>query len=507
MMLNHLPILQVVVPFVAAPICLLIGNRRLVYLFALIAAWATFAISVALMGQVLQQGVLYYHIGNWAPPYGIEYVVDPLNALVALFVSGIGAIVLTYASKSIAMDIPESKQTFFYSMFLVCKTGLLGMALTGDLFNVFVFLEISSLSTYALISMGKNRRAPLASLQYLIMGTIGATFFLIGVGLLYQMTGTLNMLDIARRLEELAHVNEQGVLVFQSTRTLRVALAFMTVGLAIKMAVFPVHNWLPNAYTYAPNVVTSFLAATASKVSVYALIRLIYSVFTVQFTYDLLPMRFELIVLSLVGIFAASLAAIYQTNVKKLLAYSSVAQLGYMVLGVNLINPNGLSGAIVHLFNHAIIKGALFMVVGCFAYRIGSVQLDDWRGAGRKMPLTSFAWVCGGLGLIGVPLTAGFVSKWMLLMAFVEGENWILAGSMLFSSLLAVVYTWRVVETLYFSEPSAKVREMQGVPEAPWSMLLPTYALIVAIFVFGCWKFAADVATRAAMMLLGGAAE
>jgi multicomponent Na+:H+ antiporter subunit D len=282
----------------------------------------------------------------------------------------------------------------------------------------------------------------------------------------------------------------------------------MTVGLSIKMAVFPVHNWLPNAYTYAPNVVTSFLAATASKVSVYALIRLIYSVFTVQFTYDLLPMRYELIILSLVGIFAASLAAIHQTNVKKLLAYSSVAQLGYIILGVNLVNPSGLSGAIVHLFNHAIIKAALFMVVGCFAYRFGSVHLDDWRGAGRKMPLTSLAWVFAGLGLIGVPLTAGFVSKWMLLMAFVENQNWMLAGSMLISSMLALVYIWRVVEVLYFSPPSAKVAEIKGVREAPWSMLLPVYILIVAIFVFGCWTdYSAGVATRAATMLLGVSVE
>jgi multicomponent Na+:H+ antiporter subunit D len=501
---SHLPILQVVVPLIAAPICLLIGNRRLVYVFSLLVSWSAFAISIAMLNQVLEHGVIRYQIGNWAPPYGIEYVVDSLNAFVALIVTGIAAIVLTSAPRSVAMEIPESKQHLFYTMFLVCLTGLLGIALTGDLFNVFVFLEISSLSTYALISLGNTRRAPLSALQYLVMGTIGGTFFLIGVGLLYQLTGTLNMLDVANRLEQLAILNQDGILVFQKSRTLRVALAFMTVGLAIKMAVFPVHNWLPNAYTYAPNVVTSFLAATASKVSVYVLIRLVYSVFTVQFTFDLLPMRYELIVLSLVGIFAASLAAIYQTNVKRMLAYSSVAQLGYMVLGVNLINPSGLSGAIVHLFNHALIKGALFLVVGCFAVRIGSVQLDDWRGVGRKMPWTSFAWVIAGLGLIGIPLTAGFISKWMFLMAFVEGQNWVLAGSMLISSLLAVVYIWRVVETIYFSEPSPKVAQMPDRQEAPLSMLVPTYMLIGAVIVFGCWtKYSAGIATKAALNLLG----
>lgn len=501
-MTDHLPLLLVVVPLIAAPTCLVLGNRKLAYFLALVVSWFAFVNSLYLLAYVTQQGSFRYNIGNWAPPYGIEFSVDPLNAFVAMFVSAMAAIVLSYAPRLVASEIPESKQHYFYSMFLVCLTGLLGITLTGDLFNVFVFLEISSLSTYVLISLGKSRRSALASLQYLFIGTIGASFFLIGVGLLYQVTGTLNMLDVASRLKELATVDADGELTLASTRTLRVALAFMTVGLAIKMAVFPVHQWLPNAYTYAPNVVTCFLAATASKVSVYMLIRLICSVFTLEFSLDLLPMRNELMLLSLFGVFSASIVAIFQSNVKKILAYSSVAQLGYMILGISLVSASGLSGAIVHMFNHALIKGALFMVVGCLALRLGSVQLEDWRGAGKVMPWSSLAWVVAGLGLIGVPLTAGFVSKWMLLMAFIEGQHWVLAGAMLVSSMLAVLYVWRVVEVLYFGEPSEKVLATK---EAPLSMLFPVWLLVLLIVVFGIWTdFSAVVANQAADLLLRG---
>ncbi len=260
--------------------------------------------------------------------------------------------------------------------------------------------------------MGNTRRAPLAALQYLILGTIGATFILIGIGLVYQMTGTLNMADIASRLQTAG-----------GPRTVLVAFAFMTIGLFIKMAVFPVHKWLPNAYTYAPSVVSCFIAATATKVSVYAFIRLVYGIFTPDFALEVLPLGTALMVLSFLGIFSASVAAIFQDNVKRLLAYSSIAQIGYMLLGVSFDTQHGLTAGIVHMFNHALIKGGLFMVVGCFALRLGSSRINDWRGAGRTMPWTSFAWAIGGLGLIGVPLTVGFISKWLLLTAALNRDD------------------------------------------------------------------------------------
>lgn len=489
-MIEQLPILIIVIPLVAAPLLVLLGNRQIVQVLAQTVCWAVFGMAVGLLGQVLKVGPISYDLGNWPSPYGIVYVVDYLSSFVMLFVSAIGAIVLTYAPPSIKHEIPLSKHYLFYATYLLCLTGLLGMCITGDLFNVFVFLEVSSLSSYALISLGKSRRAPVAALHYLIIGTVGATFFLIGIGLLYQMTGTLNMADIASRVTPET-----------PSRTILVAFAFMTVGLSIKMAVFPLHTWLPNAYTQAPSVVTCFIAATATKVSVYAFIRLVFGIFTWQFAFDYLSLDSALMVFSLIGIFVASTAAIYQSDIKRMLAYSSVAQIGYMLLGISMANAGGLTAGITHMFNHALIKGGLFMVVGCFALRIGSVKLEDLRGAGKTMPLTSFAWVVGGLGLIGVPMTAGFISKWLLLTSALEVNRWPVAVLMLFSSLLALVYIWRVVETLYFAEPSQRARAAK---EAPLRMLIPTYVVLGATIVFGCWTvYSAGLAHNAAIALLG----
>lgn len=494
---QQLPILIIILPLIAAPLCVLLGQRHLVYAFSLVVSWLTFAIALALVGKVVTSGAISYDLGGWPAPYGIEYVVDPLSAFVMMFITGVGAIVLTYAPPSINREIPLSKHYLFCPTYLLCMTGLLGMCITGDLFNLFVFLEISSLSSYALIALGKTRRAPLAAFQYLVAGTIGATFLLIGIGLIYQMTGTLNMEDIARQLHKIYSVQDGS---WTGTRTMLVSFAFITVGLCIKMAVFPLHSWLPNAYTYAPSVVTCFIAATSTKVSVYAFIRTVYRIFTPKFAFEVLPLDDALMVLALVGIFIASIAAVYQTNVKRLLAYSSIAQVGYMVLGISMFNVDGLSAGIVHMFNHALIKGGLFMVVGCFALRLGSTQLNDWRGAAKTMPMTCLAWAVGGLGLIGVPLTAGFISKWMLLTSSLETQHFAVAVLMLLSSLLAVVYVWRVVEVIYFGQPTEAVNQAS---EPPMVMLSMTWVLIAGVIIFGAWTtYSADLARTAAEALL-----
>ncbi|MDH3717599.1 MAG: monovalent cation/H+ antiporter subunit D family protein [Planctomycetota bacterium] len=499
---RHLPILQIIVPLIAAPLCLLIRQRTLVYGFALSVCWATFAMAVMLLmrvvvadpshGDSLVATQITYQLGGWLAPWGIEYRIDTLSAFMLLFVSGIGAVVLSYAPLSISREIHRSQHYQFYAAYLLCLTGLLGITITGDLFNLFVFLEISALASYALISLGANqtRKALTAAFQYLVMGTIGATFILIGIGLMYQVTGTLNMADMESRLD-----TDTG------QRTVLVAFAFLSVGISIKMALFPLHAWLPGAYAYAPSVVTAFLAATATKVSVYILLRCIFSIFKSGFAFESLPFDAGLMTLSLLGIFVASTAAIFQTNIKRMLAYSSVAQIGYIVLGISFASVNGLTGGIVHLFNHALIKGGLFLAMGCIALRLGSVELNDMRGIGRRMPVTMFAWVIGGLGLIGVPVTAGFISKWYLISAALERGWWPVAVLTLLSSLLALIYVWRVVEVAYFQSPPEREAE---VTEAPLAMLIPTCLLIAASVIFGLWtSLSAGVARQAAEVLLG----
>jgi multicomponent Na+:H+ antiporter subunit D len=488
----HLPVLLVVAPLIAAALCVALRHPLLCWLLALTVAWGALAGALALLLQVLDAGAVSYAIGDWEPPFGIEYRVDELNGFVLVLVAAIAAAVAPFAAASAAREIEQGRIYLFYAVFLLALAGALGIAVTGDAFNLFVFLEISSLSSYALVSLGRDRRALTAAYRYLVMGTVGATFYVIGLGLIYAMTGTLNMIDLAARVPAVAE-----------TTTVRAALAFVTVGLSLKLALFPLHLWLPNAYTFAPSIVSVFLAATGTKVAVYALIRVYFTVFGSVRVFEMLPVREFVVALAVVGILAASAAAIFQSNVKRMLAYSSVAQISYMVLGVSFATQTGLTGGIVHLFNHALMKGALFMAMGCVLHRLGSVQLGDLDGLGRRMPLTVAAFVVGGLSLIGVPLTVGFVSKWILVQAALESGWWPVAVFILVGSLLAVVYVWRVVEVAYFRAPRDGAAAV--VAEAPASMLAPLWLLAGASLYFGVDATrTVAVAERAAEALLTG---
>ena len=462
-------------------------------MFTLLASTIAFIISILLLQQVMQTGTISYDLGGWSPPWGIEYRIDKLNAFIALIISGVSTVVLVAAHTSIEKEIPQEKHTLFYILYLLSLTGMLGIVTTGDAFNVFVFLEISSLSAYSLIALGRDRRALWASFQYLIMGTIGATFILIGIGLMYQMTGTLNMVDLATRLPEVAE-----------TRTVTTAYVFFIVGVCLKLALFPLHLWLPNAYAHAPSIVTAFFAATSTKVAAYLLIRFTFSIFGVSFSFTTLPMEMVFLTLGLLGIFVASTVAIYQDNIKHVFAYSSVAQIGYMIVGFSMTTSAGLSAMLLHVFNHALMKGALFLALGAVMLRVGSTQLKDFQGLGRQMPLTMAAIVVGGLSLIGVPLTVGFVSKWYLVVAALEKGWWPVAGLVLLGSLLAVVYVWRIVETAYFKAPLAPIAGKEQVKEAPMAFLLPVWMLVSANVYFGLdTRLSVEIATAAAQSLFG----
>ncbi|MGZ8197789.1 MAG: monovalent cation/H+ antiporter subunit D family protein [Burkholderiales bacterium] len=471
-MTSHFPILQVVLPLLAAPLIVLARRARATWLIAVAVSAAVLCMTGWLLVQTGAGELISYEIGSWPPPWGIEYRIDAANAYVMVLVALIGLVVALYSRTSIAAEIPADQHYLFYSMYALCLTGLLGMAATGDAFNLFVFLEIASLSTYVLIALGRDRRALVAAYQYLITGTIGATFIVIGVGLAYLETGTLNLADMATRLPEMS---EQ--------RSVRAALAFLTVGVSLKLALFPLHVWLPNAYTYAPSAVAAFLAATATKVSVYVLLRLYYSVFSAGLIFDIMPAGGQiLIALSIAAMFIASAVAIFQHDVKRMFAYSSIAQVGYITLGIGLASETGLVAGLVHLFNHALTKGALFLLLGCIALRMGAVRFDRIGGIGRVMPITSLGIVIGGLSLIGVPGTAGFVSKWYLVLAALEQGAWWLAALIVASSLLAVAYVWRFVETAYFSRPSPELAALQ---EAPPGMLALSWLMIAACIYFG----------------------
>ena len=362
---QHLPALQVILPLISAPLAILFRRAGPAFLIVTAAAWLSFAIAIALFLQVDASGLISYPMGNWQPPWGIEYRLDRLNSFMLVPVSGMAAVVLPYARGSIEREIPHESHYMFYAMLGLCLTGLLGIVITGDAFNLFVFLEISSLSTYVLIAMGRDRRALTAAYQYLIMGSIGATFIVIGIGFLYLMTGTLNLADMVPR-----------VAVIESSRPGLAALAFISVGVSLKVALFPLHQWLPNAYTYAPSSVSAFLAATATKVALYALIRFYFTVFGDSFVFGKLPLPEFMLILSLFAMLFANAIAIFQDNLKRLFAYSSVGQIGYITLGLSFDSVHGVGASIMHLFNHGVAKGAIFMLIGGVVARLPLKQSE-----------------------------------------------------------------------------------------------------------------------------------
>jgi multicomponent Na+:H+ antiporter subunit D len=426
-----------------------------------------FAVWMALgvTGEVARKGVLDYYLGGFAPPAGIALRIDGLGATMALLIAFMGAAVALYSGHSLRAEVRGEKQTLFQSGFLLCQAGLLGLVSTGDAFNAFVFLEISSIGTYALVALGerRDRRALPAAFTYLVMGTIGATFFVIGVGFLYAATGTLNMEDLALRLTPLSE-----------SRVVQAGFAFILVGLGLKAAMFPLHGWLPGAYAFAPSVITAFLSATATKAAIYLMARFAFTVFEPDDAFVQGFLVWVLAPLAAAAAIVCSLQAAFEKDVRRILAFSSVAQVGYIMLGLAVGTVLGVSAGLLHLLAHALMKGALFMAVGAAALAVNVRTLSDFAGAGRDAPWTMAAFTMAAASLMGMPLTLGFLSKWRLIeAALAQNQVWIVAVIAV-SSLLALVYVSRMFEAVFLRAPA------QGAPrvkEAPVGVLVPLLIL------------------------------
>ena len=366
-------------------------------------------------------------------------------------------IITIYSKKSLEKEIEDKRLALFYALYMLFYTGIMGIVITGDIFNLYVFIEIASLSSYTLIAMGQKRQALTSSYNYLILGTIGATFILIGIGYLFMATGSLNMADIKLRIVPLYHSN-----------MVRTAFAFLTLGLMLKLALFPLHVWLPNAYTYAPSAMGALLAATGTKVSAYALIRVLYSVFTLEFDLKIIPFNDILLYISVLAILMGSTLALSQGNLKKMLAYSSIGQIGYITLGISLSNATSLQGSVLHIFNHSLMKGGLFLIAGGLFYKFNIENIQDLKGISKRMPYTMAFFVILALSMIGMPFTVGFLSKWYLILGAIEVKKYLVIPVILISSLLSLIYLWRVIEICYGNEIQKK-----DISEMPVSMIVP----------------------------------
>ncbi|MBV0923287.1 monovalent cation/H+ antiporter subunit D family protein [Halomicroarcula limicola] len=465
-MIEHLPVLLVVLPIVGGSVPLVAG------LFTDRAGWpiatATMLVHAPLAGwlwwAVWDAGTIEYAVGGYAAPYGIELVVDGLSATVALLVSVVALGLLAYARRA------GPRSNTFFSMYLLLVTGLTGMSVTGDVFNLYVFLEITGLAAYGLVASGREASSAVAALKYLIIGTVGASLYLLGVGYLLAGTGTLNMADLAGKLG--------STLGYDSTLVLT-AFGLMVGGLTVKVALFPLHTWQPDAYANAPDTVSAFISALVSTVSAYALARLLFSVFTVDFLTAVPAARWALLGLASVSIIAGSALAVSQSNVQRMLAYSSVSQFGLVVAGFTIATPVAVVGATIHLVGHAIMKGGLFAATGVIERETGARSVRSYAGMGARSPLAAGSFAVLALAMVGVPPAVGFFGKWYIVVGAVESGLWPVVVVLLASTLLTLAYFARLVERLYFAEPTIREGEEAAVADGGESVSTGMVAVVV----------------------------
>jgi multicomponent Na+:H+ antiporter subunit D len=478
-MIDHYPALIVILPLLFAFVVSSAAwiRKSLCFPLTVVGMGLSALFSVLLLGQVATTGLVEYRLGGWETPWGIGYHVDYLNGLVVTVVTVLAFINLIATRKNVEQETPE-KAGAFYSLYLLFIVGLTGILLTGDLFNLYVLLEVASLTSYALIGMGSGR-APMASLNYLFMGTMGGCFYLLGVGYLYIMTGSLNMVDVATLLPQL--FNSSAIVM---------AFIFCMVGVGIKMAFFPLHMWLPNAYGFAPTASASLIAPLMTKVMVYVLIRLILTVFSVDFAFVVLKMGDPMVWLSSLAIVAGAVFALAQKNLKRMFCYIVVSEIGYMMGGVWLGNNAGMTGAILHILNDAIMTLCLFLCAGTIFYRTGGLDLDRLKGLFQKMPVTMACFVTVALSVIGVPPTCGFFSKWYLISGGLQAGQYGFVAALLFSSLVNVILFFRVIEISYygdFEDHHGHGSSPEAIMEAPASMLVPLLIVSVGLIVVGLY--------------------
>jgi len=485
-MINHLPVLVILFPLVIglmAPMLSLVSSS-LSRFTAIGGALLTFISACALIKSVVPLGQWHYFFGGWNPPWGIEFVIDPLSAGIIAMIALLSLLVIIFAGPYFEKET-AIRQGSYYGLHLLLTCGLIGMVATGDLFNLYVFLEIAALSTYALVAMGKNH-AKLIAFRYLLIGTVGASFYLLGVGFIYAATGTLNMQDLARLLPQIIH-----------TKLFLTASVLILIGMALKSGFFPFHSWVPDTYANAPPPVSAFISSAMNKTSIYVILRIFFYLFSGQAILN--AIFFPVGILAVIGMMFAAAMAIKQNDLFRLLAYSSVGQICYLFLMFAIGTPLALAAAMIHLFAHSFTKAGLFMCAGLIELKTGLRKIKDLKGVAQKLPLTLFVFLFLALSMIGLPPFVGFFSKWYLFKATVVSQQWIFLGAIFFSSLLGIVYFFKIIEVSFLMDPKTRnlpvrrsLRSVGGKPEtyleAPLSMLIPLISLGLLVITLGVFN-------------------
>jgi multicomponent Na+:H+ antiporter subunit D len=487
----------VAVPMVAPLVggLLLIPFRRFVGLQRVAAAvvmGAVLVLVVALAIHARTDGMLVYELGGWPAPFGIVFALDLFPALLMIMTMVTGNACLYYSMRTISRDKEEH---YYYALFLIITGAINGAFLTGDLFNLFVFFEIVLITSYLLLSLGSRPQQLSETLKFLVMNTLSAAFFLLGIALLYRISGTLNLADIAVRVAE--YPDQRFVTL--------VAMVFLF-AFGVKAAIVPLYFWLPRTYAEAPTAVTAYLGEVGTKVGVYA----IYRVFTLVFIHEVAFTHTLIMWVAALTMVVGVLGAIAQMDFKRLLAFHIVSQIGYMIFGLAFFTRDpalagvaviGVAGGIIHIVHHMAAKPALFLLAGATEQITGTTNLKQMHGLIASAPALAFAFFLGGLSLTGVPPTSGFFSKFYLVQAGVRSGEWVAAAIAVGVSLLTLFSMMKIFRLVYWGEP---MEPRHTVPDAfKRRYLWPGAALVSVGLVMGTGAhFLIDYTTEAARQLL-----
>jgi multicomponent Na+:H+ antiporter subunit D len=452
------PLLVALPVAAAALLTVLAADRpRLAWAAALLAGAATTAVALRLAAAAAGGAELAYPVGGWSPPVGIELRFDRLSAVTVLF--GFATTLAIAFSRTLAAGY-RPRPALFFALVLVNLAGINGFAVAGDLFNLFVFMELLSVSAYALVAVGSERGAALAALKYLLAGAVSSLMVLFAVGVTFALTGSLNMADVAARLPG------------DAPAAVGLALAAFAAGFMVKAALFPLHFWLPDAHGSAPGPVSAMLSALVVKTGIVGLVR-------IEQTFagagpD--AVGSVLVALGAVAIVAGGVAAFVQRELKRMLAYSTVSNIGYIALGLGLASATAVAGGLAHVFYHGLTKAGVFLAAAALVERTGLHGIDELRGAGYRMPWAATALAAGLVALSGVPPTAAFVGKWQIALGALEaGRGWLVLV-VLVGALLSLGYAIRMINALFFRAPTD--RRVVAAGEAPVSMVVPLVLLV-----------------------------
>ncbi len=473
------------------------GNRKVCWPIGVLCMTGSLVAGVLTLLQAIDSPdhEVSYVFGGWIIDsfprgVGIEFRADLMAALITLIVLGVGLCVAVYAKLPVEQETP-GKEHFFYPLFLLQITGLAGICMTGDAFNLYVLIEVAALTGYGLIAMG-GKRAAAATFNYVILGTIGASLYLLGVGYLYIKTGSLNMVGI----NEVIALDED----LKESASMQVAFVLVCLGILIKMAFFPLHAWLPNAYCHAPMATSCLLAPLVTKVMIYVMIRMVLTVFGVDFSFESTLWPSVLPWLVVVAIVSAAVMALAQREIKRMLAYLIVAEVGYMVGGVWVFNYYGMIGSIFHIISDACMTLCLFLGAGLILQKCKTTHFDGLRGLFSKMPLTMTGFFVGGFSIIGLPPTCGFFSKWYLITGAMVSQRWEYLVALLFSTMVMVVLFFRLIERIHLavSESGENLgkghgdlgltKEQTRFSEGPLTMLFPLLAAAAVVLAIGVYN-------------------